>query len=69
MIVRPLSEPQLPQTRCGAFGAPHCGQVLVAGVLNASWLRRLSLRAFEVFRFGTAIGSASPINSAFADLD
>jgi hypothetical protein len=36
MIVRPLYEPQLPQTRCGVFGAPHCGHVLVAGVLNPS---------------------------------
>ncbi len=61
MIIRPLYEPQLPQTRWGTLGAPHCGQVLVAGTRSASWLRRLSLRAFEVFRFGTAIGSASPI--------
>ena len=43
------------QTRCDCFGEPQFSQVETRGAEIACWARRLSRRAFEVFRFGTAM--------------
>jgi hypothetical protein len=42
-------------TWCGLFGWPQFGQTLTRGMLMPCCARRLSLRAVEVFFFGTAI--------------
>ena len=55
MTSRPLYVPHVGQTRWGRLGLWHCGQTFTDGSLSASCARRLSLRACEVFRFGTAM--------------
>jgi len=54
-----LYVPQVGQIRCARFGDPHCGQTLTRGASIACVARRLSRRDFEVFLFGTAMGSGS----------
>jgi hypothetical protein len=44
------------QTRWDCFGAPQLSHVETLGAATPCWARRLSRRAFEVFRFGTAMG-------------
>ena len=44
------------QMWCERAASPHLEQVLKLGAVRASWVLRLSLRVFEVFLFGTAIG-------------
>jgi GNAT superfamily N-acetyltransferase len=62
-----LYVPQVPQTRCGRFGCPHCGQTFTTAALIACVARRLSRRDFEVFRFGTAISAAHYSHNALVD--
>ena len=44
------------QTRWDCFGAPQLSHVETRGAATPCWARRLSRRALEVFRFGTAMG-------------
>jgi hypothetical protein len=41
---------------CARVGAPQFGHTLTLGTAMPCWARRLSRRAFEVFRLGTAMG-------------
>jgi hypothetical protein len=43
------------QTWCARVGAPQFGHTLTLGNAMPCWARRLSRRAFEVFRLGTAM--------------
>jgi hypothetical protein len=40
----------------GSVGAPQDAQTETRGAAMLCWARRLSRRAFEVMRFGTAMG-------------
>jgi mannose-6-phosphate isomerase-like protein (cupin superfamily) len=66
-ISRPRYVLQFGHISCERFGWWQCGQTLRRGAWMPWFARRLSRRAFEVFRFGTAIrprsiatGYASP---------
>ena len=61
---RPRYVPQVGQTRCGRFGWWHCGHSTTAGAASLCVARRLSRRAFEVFRLGTAIAAAKYSSAA-----
>ena len=58
----PRYVPQLGHTRCDSFGAEHTVQVATMGEAILCVARRLSRRALEVFRFGTAITRSSLAN-------
>lgn len=50
--------PQVGHTRWARFGDPHCGQSETRGASIECCARRWSRRAFDVFRFGTAMAGA-----------
>lgn len=41
---------------CARVGEPQFGHTLTLGAAMPCWARRLSRRAFDVFRLGTAMG-------------
>jgi hypothetical protein len=54
---RPRYVLQVGQAWCGRVGAPQFGQVFTLATLMPCVARRLSRRAFEVFRLGTAMAA------------
>ena len=60
-IVSPLYEPQFEQTWCARFIAPHLGHFAMLGASSFQVLDLLeSLRALDVFFFGTAMSDTPP---------
>jgi len=58
-ISRPRYVLQFGHISCDRFGWRQCGQTLRRGAGTACWARRLSRRALDVFRFGTAMRPGS----------
>jgi len=48
--------PHVGQTRCGMRGLWHCGHAWIDGAEILCCERRLFVRAWDCFCFGTAIG-------------
>ena len=55
LISRPRYVLQLGHMWCGCFGDPQVAHTFGRGASMLCWARRLSRRAFDVFRFGTAM--------------
>jgi hypothetical protein len=63
MISRDVYVPQTLHTRCETFNSPHCSHFTMPGTTNLKCVRRLCLRAFDVFAKGTANAATSLFRS------